>query len=534
MIRSRLPVYLGWVVALSAALYLRLWQLPQQLLADDEWHAVNKLLSAAGYRDIFTSFGLADHCIPLTLLYAWLANQGWLTEWSMRLPLLMAGMALVIVLPLLVRRWLQGSEYWLFTALLAVSPLLIYFSRTARPYALSTLLATIALFAFYRWWVERKWSWGVLYGVLAPLTVWLQLVTIPLVVAPFLFFGIHALISWRQNRHARDVLQLFVLGVSVLAGLLLLVGPPIFNDIQSLTAKSGVDFMSLATVGAVIKLYAGTSCAWLAAVWMLLMLVGGVVLYRRQPLLMMYLSFCAGIAIVFVALSGGAWLHHPLVPARYLLPVLPLALLCVALGAVACMQWLPGKVQYGVIFLFPLLLFLAGPVPGQYKGINQFTGHMGYQFDYDWRANVYNQKWQHLPTSPFFEQLAKQPPASKTLIMAPWLLEWHYNPWYLQQRVHQQHVVAGFLDGVCGAGFFGEYPAAENRVNFAHVMHIKGAPASKLNADYLVYTLWDSGDGRFAVFDKCLGELNLLYGAPVYRDEQIEVFDLRRESVDES
>ena len=145
MIRSRLPVYVSWVVALSAALYLRLWQLPQQLLADDEWHAVNKLLLAEGYKEIFTSYGLADHCIPLTLLYSWLANQGWLTEWNMRLPLLVAGLGLVVVFPLLLRRWLQGVECWLFAALLAVSPLLIYFSRTARPYALSTLLAAIAL-----------------------------------------------------------------------------------------------------------------------------------------------------------------------------------------------------------------------------------------------------------------------------------------------------------------------------------------------------------------------------------------------------
>ena len=117
--------------------------------------------------------------------------------------------------------------------------------------------------------------------------------------------------------------------------------------------------------------------------------------------------------------------------------------------------------------------------------------------------------------------------------MAPWLLEWHYNPWYLQQRMHQQNVIAGFLDGICGAGFFGEYPIAEKRINFAHVMHIKGASTSQLNADYLVYTRWDSGDGRFAIFDTCLPKLNQLLGEPVYRDKQIEVFDLRRELVHE-
>jgi hypothetical protein len=82
-LRRRSP----WVVLLSAAAVLRLWYLPDQLLADDEWHALHKVISATP-ADILRSFGHADHTIPLTLFYEWLAAGPGLDEWTMRLPLL--------------------------------------------------------------------------------------------------------------------------------------------------------------------------------------------------------------------------------------------------------------------------------------------------------------------------------------------------------------------------------------------------------------------------------------------------------------
>lgn len=523
-----------YLVALVAAVYLRLWQLPGQLIADDEWHAINKLLSAQSYGEIFTSFGLADHCIPLTLFYAWLGEQGWLTEWTLRLPLLIAGLALVILLPYILRARLQGIEYGLFTALLALSPLLIYFSRTARPYALSTLLASLAILAFYRWWTGRKPAWAILYAVLASLTVWLQLVTLVWVLAPFVFFGIHAAIAGWQSRCLTPVWRLFLPGLVTLVGLLLLVLPPLINDYQSVAAKSGIDFMSWETVVDILRLYAGTPWGGLVIVWGVLALIGARVLFLRDPLLAGLLGASMLLSLLAVASSGGAWLHHPLVPARYLLPMLPWLLLCVTLGLAACLEYLPSRLKTGAALLWLGGGYLLGPLPVQYQGLNQFTGHMGYQFDYNWQRNVYNEKWRGLPDSPFFEQLARAPEGSRTLIMVPWLLEWHYSPWYLQQRIHQQTVIGGFFDGVCGQGLFGEYAQTESRIQLKNMIHLSaGRVELAARADYLIYSRWQSDAWRFDAFAACPLALRELLGEPVYADELIEVFDLRAGAADE-
>src|SRR5690349_18306042 len=130
-----------------AGVYLRATQLPAQILLDDEWHAIHALLRSDA-KGILTSFGVADYSIPLTLYYRFLAQHGGLSEWAMHLPLLVAGIALLVVAPLLVRREVPASVLATWVALLAISPLLVYLSRTARPYALTCLLAFVAVVAF--------------------------------------------------------------------------------------------------------------------------------------------------------------------------------------------------------------------------------------------------------------------------------------------------------------------------------------------------------------------------------------------------
>ena len=75
-------------------------------MQDDEWHAIHKLM-AAGYAEIFRSFGRADHSIPLTLLYKAMAAGVGLTEINMRIVPVMAGIVLVPV---------AGAIAWRVTA----------------------------------------------------------------------------------------------------------------------------------------------------------------------------------------------------------------------------------------------------------------------------------------------------------------------------------------------------------------------------------------------------------------------------------
>ena len=89
-------------LALLAGVFLRWYQLDTQILLDDEWHAINKLLRADAH-DIATHFGFADYSIPLTLYFRFLYLHGGLTEWGMRLPMLLAGIGLLLAAPALAR-----------------------------------------------------------------------------------------------------------------------------------------------------------------------------------------------------------------------------------------------------------------------------------------------------------------------------------------------------------------------------------------------------------------------------------------------
>jgi predicted membrane-bound mannosyltransferase len=149
----------GWTLLLAAVftagIALRWWQLDLQVLIDDEWHALHKLLRS-DWKGVFTRFGYADHSIPLTLYYKWVYETVGLSERRMHAPALLAGIALLGIVPWFARAWATWPTRVLWVALLALSPLLIYHSRTARPYALTSVLTFVAIVAYWRWRNEDR------------------------------------------------------------------------------------------------------------------------------------------------------------------------------------------------------------------------------------------------------------------------------------------------------------------------------------------------------------------------------------------
>lgn len=529
-------IFFGWhfwlTLAIAAcAIGLRLWLLPSQLLADDEWHAVNKLLSSNTYWDIFKTFGFADHCIPLTLWYNFLAEHGALTEWQMRLPLLIAGLATPVSLPYLLRKNLRTAEVYLFAFLLSVSPLLVYFSRTARPYSISTLAALLAVIAFYHWWRTDQRRYAFIYAFSAAIAIWFQLITIFFVAAPFLILGSVSVYHSTKTHQWHKPIKILILGCSTLTIMLLLVGVPLWSDFNALSSKSGVDIINLETLIVAAGLWSGGS----SKLWMLMILLtagyGGWIFYHRQRQWFLYLSTISALTFILVAISGGAWLHHALVLVRYLLPILPLGLLFLAIGIVGLALKLPLiSLRYcGAALLLALLVYYS-PLRQEYRQpVNQFTGHMGYQFDYNLIRNIYRKKYANEPVSPWFYELGKADPGSKTLISAPWALEWHFNRWYLDQQVHQQYVKAGFVIDFCVDETFGEYSSSNKQPHFQHMVYLKDHLLTSASADYLVLyrpTEELKQYHRFPFWPECEAKIIALMGTPDYQDQWIIVYQL--------
>src|SRR6478752_6426673 len=161
------------LVAFVAGAALRIWQLDIQILIDDEWHAIHKLLRSSPL-DIVTHLGYADYSIPLTLYYQQLQRTIGLSEWNMHVPSLLAGIGLLLVGPRMLARSCALPVRAIWTALVAISPLLVHHAKIARPYALTSLLTFVAILAFRAWWIDRRRRDAVIYVGTTVLAGWLH------------------------------------------------------------------------------------------------------------------------------------------------------------------------------------------------------------------------------------------------------------------------------------------------------------------------------------------------------------------------
>lgn len=522
-------ILVGLTVLVGLA--LRLWQLPSQILADDEWHALNTLLNHdAGY--IFRHFGHADHSIPLTLYYSLLANTIGLSELAMRLPLILAGMALLIVAPWMLKDLLNRHEQWLCTVFLALSPLAIYYSRTARPYALSMLLTFTALWVLLRWWHEPRTGRALGFVACAALAGWLHPVSLAFSGAALLFVGIAKLQEALRSRQWRPLVQILLLGLALLVPLVALLAPPIMSDWQAFSGKTGAHMIQLVTIGQSLQLFAGTSSKWVAGACLLIGLYGAVRLFRRNQRLTAFWVWAIALPPFVIAMTQADWIHHALVFTRYNLLVLPIFSMFFAAGLLALLRGL-GQARLPTAGLALLALFVAGPVPPLLSVPNQFTGHMSYQFDYDAERNVYNQSLQPPQIPEFYRNLARRP-GQYVLVEAPWSMEWHFNPLHFYQQTHRQKILIGFLDGLCADGRYGEYSAMTTRqLDMRHFVHLDGLERDASAADFLVFHRQMPG-GMPPGVDTCLTRLNERLGAPVFEDKMITVFSLRADAADAS
>lgn len=528
------------LLALMVGLYLRSQQLTLQIVLDDEWHSLHKLL-AAGPIDILTHFGHADYSIPLTLYERLLHDHGGLSELRMHAPVFVAGLALLVIGPWLVRDFTDRPTRAVWLLFLAISPLAVFYSRHARPYALTCLLALVAVFAFLHWWRgdRHQRAWAAAYAVSTCLAAWLSPVTLPFTLAPFAFFAIRSATALprekRNKQWADDWLRLIRLGL--VTGLLtaIAIGPPLFFGWAEFSAKAGTDWATVASVWRSLLMLLGTGSD-LTGIAMAAVGARGVALcWRRDREIVAYLAFIILAALAATILARPAWIHYPLVLARYLIPAMPLLLLAVAWGLADLLQripWQPARPMAAI--LAAGAVFASGPLPEQLVYPTQFGAHLRYQFDYDPAHNPYITKIPAEPMPMFYRELAKLPPGTRTLIEAPWRLESHFNPHPFYQEVHRQMVKIGFVTPVCGTRTFGEYPR-EAGMHMRHFAHLPDVLRGDSNgADYLVMHLsaWKTpptAEVEWPDVAACLPAIESALGPPVYRDDRLVVFALKPE-----
>jgi hypothetical protein len=517
-------------VGFVAGAALRVWQIDIQIPIDDEWHAIHKLMQA-GPLDIFTHVGYADYSIPLTLCYQWLYRTVGLSEWGLHLPPLVASIGLLVIGPRLLASSFALPTRALWTALVAISPLLVYHGRIARPYALTCLLAFVAIFCFRAWREEGRRRGAVVYAVATVLAGWLHAITLPFTLAPFVYYGVRAL--WPLDRPA--LARLTKLGVATILPLALLLGPPIVVDWTEFSGKAGLDHVTAESLYRSALMLAGTGSPTLALLLYLLVGLGWHRLHRRDADLAAYLATVIGLGAVTVASSRAGLISHPLVFARYLLPALPFVLLLAAEGGAAALAGTQRRLRPVIASAAVITAFVAGPIPAWWHYPNQFIAHLRYQFDYDPAHNPYVQRVRKEPIPAFYADLGARPPGSVTLVETPWRLESHFNALSLYQDTHRQRILIGLVTPACGTFDFGEYPETDSGMRMREFVHlasiIRGEPVA---ADYLVVHLRPANVAAeppaWPDMAACLPAIETALGAPVWADERVRVFALPKRS----
>ncbi|HYL04581.1 MAG TPA: hypothetical protein VE075_00975 [Thermoanaerobaculia bacterium] len=320
--------------AWSAGATLRLWNLGSQVMSGDEFHAIFAARDRSVAQLLFF-YQEADNCIPLSIIDRALIDRGVaLSEWTLRLPVLIAGFALLLLAPAWAWRRLGAGTAMALAWLVALSPGLVFYSRIARSYAPATLFGCAAVAAFEAWHRRRGLLPAATYVASATMAVWFHLGVAPLVLSPFLVAAL-ALAAppaspGRTRRHA--LARLVSLGAATLAALAALLAPAHRTLLPFLAGKRGQLEVSAREAVEVGEWMAGTG-RWAAPAAIAvgaIFLAGAAILLRRQGWLGGFILAAVAVQLASVLVLAPVAHQSTIVLARYLVFILPLALVPVA------------------------------------------------------------------------------------------------------------------------------------------------------------------------------------------------------------
>jgi len=535
--RVRSGLFIGTLVAAALlGAWLRLQQITIQVLIDDEWHAVHQLLVHSP-REMFTDFGYADYSIPLGMLDWWQAQAWGLSELTLRWPMLVCGLVALIAFPLYVAPRLGAATAAVFAWLIAISPLLVIFTRMARPYAITLLLGWIAHAAYQRYHTARRGRFGAgtAYAITAAVTTWLHPVAGAFAAAPLLW-------GFAQLRGApvgeRRPALLRWLSVCATTGFLTaaLVLPPLLAHPASLSAKGGAEGPGIATLVGVWYAWLGTPSTAVVVLCVALGGYGAPVVWRALPIAR---SGALGIllTLLLVMMTGIMWSHLPVTLARYLLPFVPLLLLCVAAGAVRLADRVADgpsiarrALAVSVLVLPIAALAMQSPLVTFLRRPNSQTQHLVNYIDFRPESNPYLPQFAATPISPYWATLATLPAGTLRIAAAPFYFEsfdWDAPRW---ERLSSQTVLPGYLTGLCVDHRAGELPR-DPKYRFANAVHL--ADDAALQSKHIDYVAWQkpyvrhiAGRSEAIGTDTaaCEAVLREKFGTPVFEDSHIIVF----------
>jgi hypothetical protein len=522
------------VAALLAGTGLRVFHLERQVLEGDDLHAVRAAVTSSVGK-ILTTYREADISLPLTALDRALIDGGFtLTETSFRLPSVLAGIAALLLLPLLLARQLPGGPprglAALYAWLLALSPILFFASRTDRPYMPVALFSVLAVAAFLAWWRTGGLRFAFLYVAAGAFAVWLHLGAAPFVAAPFFCAAVELFLPAAVDR-ARRLRRLALLALALLGVFAAFLLPAWHSLMEIVAAKRQAQSVPLQTWGRMLVLQAGTAQPVLAVFFWLAALAGLWRLFAADRRLAAWTLTLAAVQVVGIRLLSPLGLADPLIFDRYVIPVVPLVLLWVA--AAFALPW-PGEGKTGRAvrrlagFAFVLVLGATGPFADPALWRSSFMHHRDFVAFFAPRPALAPED-----APDFYGSLAASPGRRRqALIEYPW-----YSPGlrclHLYQQIHRRRVIVSGPErqltapGLAFENFVAARPRAFCASGAAYlVVHLHIArEEDEVDATGMAR---ENRQGLRLLGEDMAANAEALWGEPSYADSDLRVWDLDR------
>ena len=529
----------GWFWNLAAAslagCVLRVYRLDTQFPIGDEWHAI---IAAAnhGFFALLTSFFGGGHAIPDALYFRALSGLGGITEAGIYAPLVVAGSAAIGVVPWLLRDILGRRNAAILAWLIALSPVLILYSRFARPYGMVATLTLVALWGIARWIDTRDWRHLVAYGLAGSVAAYFHAIALPFVLTPIALSVLHDLLLRRLGVAAAARNALFA-GLAVGIPTLALLGAPVWNSFGVFTDKVA---QGVVTPGSLLGAYlvlAGSRELPIALVIAALALLGAWALVRADKSRWFALLVLAGAAAQFatVMVSKPLAVEGPHIFARYLIPVMFPLLVLAAAGFGHATRRLPGVAAAGIAAALLGYYFVntSAWILTRYNSQTSLYLHAyliaGKSFE-QFAATSARRK---LPA--FYEMLSHQPAGEVVIVEAPFqVLDFSLVAY---QLVHRQRVLMGMAEPLCGRGADLQNQAfiAWSRTRLRNIVDISDPAAlAARGASYVVFhrnirAETSAIEVGFVDMDmtQCIAHYRDAYGPAVFDDGEVVAFSIR-------
>ena len=519
------------VVAIAIGVQLRIQGLTTTPLFGDEHHTLKSAVTAPGAIDHFDKLG--SHVL-VPLIAHWIRTLIGPEAWLLRLVAPVPGILSLCLLYPIGRRLVGETPAVIATGLLAISPMHIYYSSFARPYALALLLGLTLIHCLARSLDDdaARARWRVGAAVSAILMLYAHLSTAGLV-------GIVALtylaVSWAKERTFRAlVIATIPFAVALIVSILLYL--PVVEQVQEFMNKEHVQDVRGPVHWFELPMLLGGGAV---AGWVLLIAapLGLLWLARSQPrkAALMAAATLGPLVALYVSRPYGMGYAY----SRYLFTGLPFALLA--------SSWLLERatrekqlVALGAGGLLATLAHFAGPLAPRHADTTQWPKTYLAMH----RLPAFQEKWHDV--SAIYHEIANDD-SIKRVIEAPLLRSRTALLYRHHQRIHGKRVLCGVEDLGLGEYLIGPYvridrPRAIKRSG-AEVLIYHKAPGKEL-LRYWNFVFDEAlprvGAGSFgtglmerhgSIFynnKEAAPPPTDMLGAPHYEDEDVMVWRLRR------